>query len=154
MVLGEKSFELPLAAEAPCPPSGKHRGAEAEVGGGAGSAAAGRGPGRSEGARPGARGLGQERSTGGLTGRGGDGRGGYERGGPQAGHGEQGLQRRANSPHLQGGHGAGEEVLAVLQLLEVGGPRLCQRRRLALRRHLPLRPGPRAHVTAHRPAGT
>lgn len=74
VVLGEKSFELPLAAEAPCPPSGKHRGAEAEVGGGAGSAAAGRGPGRSEGARPGARGLGQERSTGGLTGRGGDGR--------------------------------------------------------------------------------
>lgn len=59
--------------------------------------------------------------------------------GPAAGLGVRRGGRALS--HLQGGHRAGEEVLAVLQLLEVGGPRLPQRRRLPLRRHLPLQPG-------------
>lgn len=93
----------------------------------------------------GCRGPSHQRSTGGLARTGGP-------GGQRLDRGVRGPRWRADS-HLQRGHGAGEEILAVLQLLEVGGPRLGQRRGLPFRRHLPHQRGrlPRAHVTAAPP---
>lgn len=61
---------------------------------------------------------------------------------------------RGPSSHLQRGHGAGEEVLAVLQLLQLGRLRLPHRRGLPLRRHLSSDPAARAHVTPAPPLGT
>lgn len=126
----------PRGAEAARPPERKRRGAAAP-GAEAGSGAAAGDP-AGKGRRPGggSRGPGQERGTGGLAGREGKGGPGERR----PGRGRRGPRWRPAS-HLQSGHGAGEEVLAVLQLLEVGGPRLPQRRGLPLRRHLPLQPG-------------
>lgn len=61
---------------------------------------------------------------------------------------------RGPGSHLQRGHSAGEEVLAVFQLLQLGRPRLPHRRGLPLRRHLPSDPAARAHVTPATPLGT
>lgn len=101
--------------------------------------------GRASQGRRGAGGPSHQHSTGGLARTGGP-------GGQRLDRGVRGPRWRADS-HLQRGHGAGEEILAVLQLLEVGGPRLGQRRGLPFRRHLPHQRGrpPRGHVTAAPP---